>query len=257
MKARSRSSSIPKKRSSRTTRQKPPKERWTLTRALRELESLGDKRHLSGMKHFGINTKVAYGISVPKLYHLARRMGKDHELALELWNCNVHEAKHLAAMIAKPQKVTAAMMERWVRGFDSWDVCDGTCSNLFAFTGHAWEKAVAWSARTKEFEKRAGFSLMAYLAYRDKTAPDAKYQKLLPLIRREAHDERNFVKKAVNWALRQIGKRNLKLNAMAIQEAEQIRKLDSRSARWIAADALRELKSDAVQARLRRKADSQ
>ena len=145
-------------------------------------------------------------------------------------------------------------MERWVRDFDNWDVCDGTCCHLFVFAAPVWAKAVEWSSRKKEFEKRAGFALMAYLAYRDKSAPDAKYQRLFSIIQREAHDERNFVKKAVNWALRQIGKRNIRLNREAIRAAERIRSQGSRAARWIAADALRELKSAAVQTRLRRKA---
>jgi len=142
-------------------------------------------------------------------------------------------------------------MNRWVRDFDNWDVCDGTCCHLFAFAGPAWDRAIAWTKWANEFEKRAGFALIAYLAYRDKTAKDSQYTKILPLLLREARDERNFVRKSVNWALRNIGKRNLNLNRAAIRAAEKMRTLDSRSARWIAADALRELKSDAVQSRLR------
>jgi 3-methyladenine DNA glycosylase AlkD len=216
---------------------------------------LGERRNIDGMARFGIRAKVAYGVAKPKMDELARRMGRDHELALELWDTGVHDARILAGMIDEPGRVTAAQMERWVRDFDNWDVCDGTCCHLFVFAEPAWVKAVAWSRRKKEFEKRAGFALMAYLAYRDKTAADAKYRRLFPIIRREARDERNFVRKAVNWALRQIGKRNRKLNRIAIQEAERIRRQNSRPARWIAADALRELKSEAVQSRLRRKAN--
>jgi 3-methyladenine DNA glycosylase AlkD len=144
-------------------------------------------------------------------------------------------------------------MDRWVRGFDNWDVCDGTCCHLFVFAPPAWQKATQWTARRGEFEKRAGFALFAYLAYRDKAAPNAKFNAALRLIERECEDQRHFVKKAVNWALRNIGKRNLQLNRTAIRAAARIRERDSSAARWIAADALRELRSEAVQQRLRRK----
>jgi 3-methyladenine DNA glycosylase AlkD len=254
MQARSRSSSIPTKHSSRKSVPKSAREPWNCARALRELRALGEQRNIDGMARFGIRAKVVYGVAKPKMDELARRIGKNHDLALELWATGVHDGRILAGLIDEPDQVTASQMERWVRDFDNWDVCDGTCCHLFVFAKPAWEKAVEWSRRKKEFEKRAGFALMAYLAYRDKSAPDAKYQRLFPIIQREAQDERNFVRKAVNWALRQIGKRNLKLNRAAIQEAARIYKTDSRSARWIAADALRELKGAAVQARLQRKA---
>ncbi len=145
-------------------------------------------------------------------------------------------------------------MDRWVRDFDAWDVVDAACCYLYAHAKPAWNKAAAWSRRREEFVKRASFSLIAYLTYKDEAAPNARFVRFLRVIEREAHDERNFVKKAVNWALRNIGKRNLRLNREAIRAAERIRRQDSRSARWIAADALRELRSDAVQARLQRKA---
>jgi 3-methyladenine DNA glycosylase AlkD len=254
MKARSQSSSTPTKRSKKRSIQKSEKSEWTCASALQELRALGKQRNIDGMAHFGIRAKNVYGVPTPKMDLLARKIGRNHDLALELWDSGVYDAKILAGMIDEPNQVTAAQMERWVRDFDNWATCDGTCCHLFVFAKPAWEKAIAWSKRPKEFEKRAGFALMAYLAYRDKSATDAKYLRLLPMIRREAGDERNFVRKAVNWALRQIGKRNLKLNAAAIREAERIRKIDSRSAKWIAADALRELRSAAVQARLRRKA---
>jgi 3-methyladenine DNA glycosylase AlkD len=221
---------------------------------LRDLRAMGERRNIDGMARFGIRAKVVYGVAKPKMDELARRIGKNHDLALELWATGVHDARILAGMIDEPRQVSASQMERWVRDFDNWDVCDGTCCHLFVFATPAWAKAVEWSRRKKEFEKRAGFALMAYLAYRDKSAPDAKYQRLFSIIRREAHDERNFVKKAVNWALRQIGKRNIRLNREAIRAAERIRRQGSRAARWIAADALRELKSATVLARLRRKA---
>jgi 3-methyladenine DNA glycosylase AlkD len=255
MKARSQSSSIPTKLSKNKTVQKSETTARTCARVLEELRALGEQRNIDGMARFGIRAKIVYGVSKPKMDGLAQKIGRSHDLALQLWSTGVHDARILAGMVDEPENVTAAQMDRWMRNFDSWDVCDGTCCHLFVFAKPAWEKAVAWSKRPKEFEKRAGFAMMAYLAYRDKTAADAKYLRLLPMIRRESRDERNFVRKAVNWALRQIGKRNLKLNAAAIREAERIRRIDSRSARWIAADALRELRSDAVQARLRRKAN--
>jgi 3-methyladenine DNA glycosylase AlkD len=188
------------------------------------------------------------------LHALAKQIGKDHRLAQQLWTTGIHEARILAALIGESEKVTAAEMERWARDFDSWDVVDTACCYLYAHAKPAWQKAAAWSGRREEFVKRASFSLMAYLSYKDKAAPDARFMRFLRVIEREARDERNFVRKAVNWALRNIGKRNVRLNREAIRSAERIRAQGSRAARWIAADALRELKSAAVQARLRRRA---
>jgi len=252
MKARSPSSSTPTKRSSSPRRAKGAEE-WTKAAVLRELRSLADPKVRAKMAYFGVNVPKAHGISTPVLQALARRIGKDQGLAEELWSSGIHEAKILATLVGEPQKITAAQMERWVRDFDSWDVVDGACCYLYAAAKPAWDKVHAWSNRRGEFEKRAAFSLAAYLSYKDKTAEDARFERFLSVIEREAHDERNFVRKAVNWALRNIGKRNLRLNRAAIQAAERIRRQDSRSARWIAADALRELKSAAVQARLRKK----
>jgi 3-methyladenine DNA glycosylase AlkD len=184
------------------------------------------------------------------MHALAREAGRDHALALELWSSGVHDARHIAALVADPARVTEALMERWARDFTSWDVVDTCCCYLFIYTGFGWKKTVEWSRRRAEFVKRAAFSLMAYLAIHDKAASDAQFLGLLPIIEREAFDERNFVRKAVNWALRQIGKRNLRLNSSAIASCERIRRQDSRAARWIAADALRELRSEAVQKRL-------
>jgi 3-methyladenine DNA glycosylase AlkD len=254
MKARSPSSSTRITRSDRLVVKNEMSGGWTCARALRELRALGERRNVDGMARFGIRAKIVFGVAKPKMDVLARRIGKDHQLALELWASGVHDARILAGMIDLPERVTADQMERCVRDFDNWDVCDGTCCHLFVFAAPAWKKAVAWSRRKEEFIKRAGFALMAYLAYRDKQATDAQFQRMLPRIEREAHDDRNFVRKAVNWALRNIGKRNVRLNREAIRTAERIRRQGSRSARWIAADALRELRSAAVQARLRRKA---
>jgi 3-methyladenine DNA glycosylase AlkD len=205
------------------------------------------------MARFGIVAKNVYGVSKPKLDELARKIGRDHSLGLELWETGNHDARILAGLVAERKLTTGKQMERWVRDFDNWDVCDGTCCHLFVFATHAWQKAHSWSRRKKEFEKRAGFALAAFLACHDKTAPDAKFQKYLEVIEREAWDDRNFVRKAVNWALRNIGKRNLSLNRAAIASAERIATQGSRAACWIAADALRELKSEAVQTRLRRR----
>jgi 3-methyladenine DNA glycosylase AlkD len=249
MRARSQSSSIPKKHSNRKKLA-----RWTKAAVLRELKELADPKVRAKMAYFGVHAPKAYGISAPVLHLLAKQVGKDHRLARELWTTGLHEARILATLIGESEKVTAAEMERWVRDFDSWDVVDAACCYLYTHAKPAWNKAAAWSRRREEFVKRASFSLVAYLSYKDKTAPDARFVRFLRVIEREAHDERNFVKKAVNWALRNIGKRNVRLNREAIRAAERIRRQDTSAARWIAADALRELKSDAVQRRLRHKA---
>jgi 3-methyladenine DNA glycosylase AlkD len=218
---------------------------------LAQLRALANPDNVAGMAQFGINPNNTLGISVPTLRQMAKNIGQNHELAQELWASGVHEARLLACFIDSPKKVTEAQMEAWVNDFDSWDVCDQCCGNLFDKTPWAYQKAVEWSSRDEEFVKRAGFALMAYLAVHDKKAPNEKFTPFLPLIRREATDERNFVKKAVNWALRQIGKRNRALNALAIETAQAIQQLDSKAARWIAADALRELMDDKVIKRIR------
>lgn len=256
MKARSQSSLIRTTRSEGRAGERKKSVDWTCARALEELRALGEPRNVDGLARFGIRAKVVYGVAKPKMDELARRIGKDHQLALELWASGVHDPRILAGMIDLPNEVSSEQMERWVRDFDNWDVCDGTCCHLFVFAAPAWKKALAWSRREPEFIKRAGFALMAYLAYRDKQATDAQFRRVLPLIEREAGDDRHFVKKAVNWALRNIGKRNLRLNRAATRAAARIRRQGSRSARWIAADALRELEGPAVEARLRRKASA-
>jgi 3-methyladenine DNA glycosylase AlkD len=253
MKAPSRSSSIPTKRSD-SQRGSMRMGAWTKTAVLRELKDLANPVARAKMPYFGVNVPKAYGISTPLLHRFARRIGKDQQLAEQLWSSGIHEARVLATLVGEPEKITAAQMERWVHDFDSWDLVDGACCYLYAAAKPAWDKIDEWSRRREEFQKRAAFSLAAYLSYKDKTAEDARFERFLSVIVREAHDERNFVRKAVNWALRNIGKRNLSLNRAAIRAAERIRLQDSRAAKWIAADALRELKSEAVQARLRRKA---
>ena len=189
----------------------------------------------------------------PTLRVIAKEVGHNHELALKLWATEILDARILAAFIDDPKLTTEVQMNHWVKDFDNWAICDGVCIHLFRKTPFAWNKAKEWSKRKEEFVKRAGFTLMATLAVHDKEADDQKFVALLPTIKREAKDDRNGVKKAANWALRQIGKRNIALNKSAIQTAKEIRKLDSPAARWIASDALRELQSKAVQTRLKNK----
>ncbi len=224
------------------------------------LAAQANQPNRAGMARYGIKTDDAFGISIYELRKIARPLRGDHDLALALWHTGNHEARLLAGMIDDPKLVTEEQIELWVADFDSWDVCDQVCSNLFDRTPWAHAKAVEWSARDEEFVKRAGFVLMACLAVHDKEAPDEVLLRFLPIIEAAVGDERNFVKKAVNWALRQIGKRNRALNAAAIAAGERIRDAASvpsgdglraaASARWIAADALRELTSDKLQKRL-------
>jgi 3-methyladenine DNA glycosylase AlkD len=204
------------------------------------------------MARYGIVSKNVLGISVVKLRPIAKEIGKDHILAQQLWKTGILDARFLAVFIEEPGKVTEAQMERWAKDFDNGAICDGCCLHLFDRTSFAWKKAIAWSSRGEEFVRRAAFTLMAVLAVHDNDAHDRKFIRLLPRIKRAAIDERNGVKKAVNWALRQIGKRNLPLNRLAISTAHQIKKMESSSARWIASDALRELASSAVKSRLKK-----
>jgi 3-methyladenine DNA glycosylase AlkD len=217
---------------------------------IRKLKSESNPDNLEGMGRFGINVKNALGVSIPKLRKIAKQIGKDHKLALELWKSKIHEARILAAMIDDPDMVSEGQLEKWVKDFDSWDLCDCCCGNLFDRTRFAYRKAVEWPKRKEEYVKRAGFTLMACLAVHNKKMADKDFTRFFPIIERESTDERNFVKKAVNWALRQIGKRNKKLNKNAIASCKLIAAKDSRSARWIASDAIRELTGKAVQGRL-------
>jgi len=220
---------------------------------LKRLKALSNPKTVEGMARFGINPENTYGVSIPNLRRIAKEVGKDHSLAQQLWFSGIHEARILASMIDDPNQVTRKQMDAWIKDFNSWDVCDQCCMNLFSKTSMAWEKAIEWTKREKEFEKRAGFVLIACLAWYDKELSDRKFLVFLPAIKREANDNRNYVKKAVNWALRNIGKRNLNLNKKAIETAKEIQKMDSRSAKWIASDAIRELTSEAVQERLQKR----
>jgi 3-methyladenine DNA glycosylase AlkD len=217
---------------------------------LKTLKAAGSPENVAGMARYGIVTQSAYGASSLAIERLARKIGRDHSLAERLWRTGNLDARVLACFAEEPARVTAAQMERWVRDFDNWAICDGCCLHLFDRTRFAWSKSVQWSRRRPEFIRRAGFTLMAVLAVHDKQADDTRFLKLLPLIEAGATDERNYVRKAVNWALRSIGKRNSRLNRAAVRTAERIHKLDSRAARWIASDARRELTSGAVQRRL-------
>jgi 3-methyladenine DNA glycosylase AlkD len=216
----------------------------------------------AGMARCGIRTADAFGVSLYVLRPLAKDYFPDHELALALWATGNHEARLLASMVDDPAAVTEEQMEAWAAAFDSWDVCDQVTSNLFDKTPYAYAKVAEWSGRGEEWVKRAAFATAAALAVHDKAAPDERFLAILSLCRREAGDDRNFVKKAVNWALRNIGKRNAALHAVALQTAEAIladadaraavdrRDPAARSGRWVARDALRELQSDKVLHRL-------
>ena len=211
--------------------------------AISRLRSHANPANVAGMARYGISAEGTLGVPMPVLRGLAREIGKSHRLAVQLWASGIHEARILATIIDEPSRVTGAQMNRWARDFDSWDVCDQACQNLFRYTPMAFDKAVEWSGAKREFVRRAGFSLMAGLSVKAKEATDAQFEAFLPLISHAASDDRNMVKKAVNWALRQIGKRNPYLCLRALATAEAIRAQDSPPARWIAADALRELRN--------------
>jgi 3-methyladenine DNA glycosylase AlkD len=220
---------------------------------LKKLTARGSRKNIEGMARFGISSRGRLGVSMPEIRRIAKETGRNHELAIRLWNSGIADARIVASIIADPRRTTAAEMDRWASEFDSWDVCDQVCMNLFERTPFAGKKIREWSRREKEFVRRAAYALIACLAWHDKDAPDAVFTGFLPIIRRGATDERNFVKKAVNWALRNIGKRNPRLNRAAVRTAKEISRLDSKSARWIGADAIRELTSAAVQRRIRRR----
>ncbi len=216
------------------------------------MESLSKPEDIEGMARFGINTEKTYAVRMPELRRMAKKVGKNHLLALKLWEAGYSETKILASMIDDPKIVTEHQMENWVVGFNSWDICDQCCMNLFRKTSFAYKKAFEWSMREKEFVKRAAFTLMAVLAVHDKKATDDNFKQFFPIIIRESNDNRNYVKKAVNWGLRQIGKRNRSLNNESIKVAKQIQRINAKSAKWIATYALRELRSEIIQERLKK-----
>ena len=230
----------------------------TVNEVIDRLRALESPENAEGMKRFGITSAKTLDIPTPVLKQLAKEVrscaSDRHALALELWATGIYDARAIAFLIDDPKLVSRKQMDDWARDFDNWATVDGACGNLFCRTPFAYEKAVEWIGRKHEFVKRAGFSLMAYLAIHDKKAVDEKLAEFLFLIEEHSGDDRNFVKKAVNWALRQIGKRSLALNRLAIESAERIAEQGSGSARWIASDALRELRSEQVQTRLQNKA---
>ena len=217
------------------------------------LKKMSNPKNVEGMARYGINPKNNLGISIYKLRPLGKKIGKNHELSLKLWSSGIHDARLLAVFIEDSKQVTEEQMDSWAKDFDSWDICDQACTSLFDSTPHVWKKVYEWADRSEEFVKRAAFSMIAGLAVHDKKASDEKFEELFTLIKRESTDESNYVKKAVNWALRNIGKRKINLNKRAINIAKQIKKLDSKSAKWIANDAIRELSSSKIQERLRKK----
>ncbi len=220
------------------------------TEVLRWLERRGTRRNIEGMARYAIVAKRVYGVSMSTMLSLQKKIGKDHALALELWETGWYEARLMAALIDDPKLVTRRQMNSWAAGFENWADCDTVCFHLFDRTPFAWEKARQWSASPREFVKRAGFVLMACLALHDKTAPDAKFLPFLPMIEKGAHDQRNFVKKGVNWALRGIGRRNRALHAAAMKAAKRLALSKEASCRWVGKDALRELSGPVVRAKL-------
>lgn len=222
---------------------------------LQELQTLSNPNFKAGLSHFGITSETALGIKIPELRQYAKKLKPKPELALQLWQTKVHEARLLAIFITRPKWVTEAQMENWVSDFNSWDICDQACI-LFARTPFGFPKALEWSTRAPEYEKRAAFALMACLAVHDKKATDEMFIQFFPVLEREANDSRNFVKKAINWALRQIGKKNIVLNQLAINTAQNIKNQNSSAGNWIAADALRELTNPDLQVKLKTKADT-
>jgi len=217
---------------------------------LEKLKALENPKNVEGMARYGINPKNNLGVSIYILRPIAKKIGRDHDLALKLWDSGIHDARLLACFIDDPEKVTGKQMDSWAKNFDSWDICDQACTSLFDQTSLAWTKAFEWAERNEEFVKRAAFSLIAGLSVHDKKANDEKFERFMPIIKKHAIDKRNYVKKADNWALRNIGKRNINLNKKAIKTAEELLKTENKTAIWIAKDALKELTSEKVKQRL-------
>jgi 3-methyladenine DNA glycosylase AlkD len=218
------------------------------------LERRGTRRQVQALARYGIQARRAFGVSMATLQSLSRQVGKDHALAAALWRSGWYEARMLATLVEDPERVTRAQMDAWVKTFDNWAICDTACFCLFDRTPFAFEKARVWSASPREFEKRAGFALMACLAGHDRTAPDSKFLPMLPRIERGARDERNFVKKSVSWALRRIGERSPALHAAALASAKRLAQSEAAACRWVGKDALRALTSPQVRARVGRRA---
>jgi len=217
------------------------------------LRRTGTRRTVEGMARYGLPSDRAFGVTVGTMQAMAKRIGKDHDLAEALWASGWYEARMMAAFVGDPRRVTRRQMNAWAADFDNWGICDTACFHLFDRTPFAWEKARQWSKSPREFVKRAGFALMASLVAHDTAAPDREFPALLPLIEKGAHDERNFVKKGVNWALRAIGKRSSVLNAAAVASARRLALSDEPAPRGVGKDALRELAGPQVRSRLARR----
>jgi 3-methyladenine DNA glycosylase AlkD len=220
--------------------------------ALQWLERRGTKRNVAELKRYGITATRPFGVSVGDVKKYAKQIGTDHALAQELWASGRYEARLLAAFVDDPTKVTVRQMDAWAADFDNWGIVDTVCFSLFDRTKHAWDMVPRWAKKTPEFTRRAAFALLWSLTVHDKDASDEAFLRCLPLIERGARDDRNFVKKAVNMALRAIGKRNNALNAAAIETAQRLAELDEAAPRWVGSHALRELTSPAVRKRLAR-----
>ena len=218
----------------------------TVPEVVKILRAHANPTNVAGMARFGINPKNTLGISMPTLRALAKEIGQNHILASQLWATKIHEARILAGLIDDPKLVTLAQMDRWARDFDSWDMCDQVCCFLFDKTPFAYDQAAKWSRAKSEFVKRAGFALMAGLAWHDKSATDRQFRPFLKCIERQAGDPRNFVKKAVNWALRNIGKRNSTLGREAMIVARRLKQSKKPAARWVGSDAIREFEEKGI-----------
>ncbi len=218
---------------------------------VKDLKKLHNPKNVEGMARYGINPQFALGISIPYLRKKAKEIGKDHKLALELWETKIHEARILSSLLEEPKLISRIQMNNWASDFNSWDLCDQVCNNLFRKTEFAYEKAVEWSMKKKEFVKRAGFVLMASLSVHSRELTNDDFLKFFEYIKSAAVDERNFVKKAVNWSVRNIGKRNLFLHKKAIQLSQEILGLNTKPSSWIAKNALLELQSEKIISRIK------
>jgi len=219
---------------------------------LEMLRSAANVENLAGMARYGINPEKRLGVKVPQMRQIAKTVGRDHQLALDLWETGIPEAMVVASIVDEPELVTKSQMDKWVADFNSWDVCDQVCMNLFDKTNYSWDRIEAWHERQPEFVRRAAYALIACLAWHDKSAPDEKFIEFIPLIEEAAVDERNYVKKAVSWALRNIGKRNQRLHQAVLETAQELIQSENKTARWIGKDTVKDITSPAVQKRLLR-----
>jgi 3-methyladenine DNA glycosylase AlkD len=221
--------------------------------AIAALKQMATKKTRDGMSRFGIPSTHAFGVKVGDIRKFAKKLGRDHQLAQDLWKSGHYEARLLACFVGDSKKLTLAEMRRWAKQFDSWAICDTACFALFDRSPHAWKLIDEWATKTAEFEKRSAFAMLASLSVHDKKADDLEFADRLPLIESAASDERNFVKKAVSWALRSIGKRNPAMHALALAVAEQLARSTDANKRWVGKDAVRDLNTSATKNRMKRK----